>query len=90
MKFLGSTEIKITQDKNGESVPYLKITEVVLVHCHIINDDYQQDSRLSYKFVPNKPFVSLSEISPKNCIFFRTFNSEFQKIYGLQIKIFNH
>ena len=45
MKLLGSTENKITEDKNGENVPYLEITEVVLVHSNTVNNDYQQDSR---------------------------------------------
>ena len=58
MKFLESTENKITKDKNGENVPHLEITEVVLVHCNIANNDYQQDSRVSYTLVPNKPFGS--------------------------------
>ena len=53
MKLLGSTENKITKDKNGENVPHLEITEVVLVHCNIVNNDYQQDSRVLYTFVPN-------------------------------------
>ena len=56
MKLLGSTEIKITKDKNGENVPHLKITEVVLVHCNIVNNDYQKDPRVLYTFVLNKPF----------------------------------
>ena len=59
MKLLGSTENKITKDKNGENVPHLEITEVVLVHCNIVNNDYQQDSEVLYTFVPNKPFGSL-------------------------------
>ena len=46
MKVLGSTENKIAKDKNGENVPHLEITEVVLVHCNIVNNDYQQDSRV--------------------------------------------
>ena len=46
MKLLGSTENKITKDKIGENVPHLEITEVVLVHCNIVNNDYQQDSRV--------------------------------------------
>ena len=54
MTFLGSTESKITKDKNGENVPHLEITEVVLVHCNFISKDYQQDSRVLYTFVPNK------------------------------------
>ena len=51
MKLLGSTENKITKDKNGENVLHLQITEVVLVHCDIVNRDYQQDSRVSYSLV---------------------------------------
>ena len=80
MKVLGSTENKITKDKNGEHVPHLEITEVVLVHCNIVNNDYQQDSRVLYTFVPNKPFDSLLEISPTNHIFLKTFNSENDEI----------
>ena len=80
MKLLGSTENKITKDKNGENELHLEITEVVLVHCNIVNNDYQQDSRVLYTFVPNKPFGSLLEISPTNHIFLKTFNSEFQTI----------
>ena len=80
MEFLGSIENEITKDKNGESVPQIEITEVVLVYCNIFNNDYQQDSRVMYTFVPNKPFGSLLEISPTNHIFLKTFNSEFQDI----------
>ena len=80
MKLLGSTESKITKDKNGENVPHLEIVELVLVHCNLINNDYQQDSRILYTFVPNKTFRSLLEISPTNHVFLRTCNSEFQEI----------
>ena len=80
MKLLGSTENKITKDKNGENVPHLEITEVVLVHCNIVNNDYQQDSRVLYTFVSNKPFGSLLEISPTNHIFLKTFNSEYNEL----------
>ena len=59
---------------------HLEITEVVLGHCNTINNDYQQDSRVLYTFVPNKPFCSLVEISPKNRIFLKTFKSEFQEV----------
>ena len=61
-------------------MPHLKITEVVLVHCDIANNYYQQDSRVLYTFVPNKPFASLLEISPTNHIFLKTFNSEYDEI----------
>ena len=57
-ELLGITENKITTDKNGENVPHLEITEVVLVHCNIVNNDYQQDSRVLYTFAPSKPFGS--------------------------------
>ena len=58
MKLLESTENK-TKDKNGENVLHLEMTEVVLLHCDIINNDYQQDSRLLYALVPNKLLGSL-------------------------------
>ena len=80
MELLGSTKNKITKNKNGEYVPHLEITEVVLVQCNIVNNDYQQDSRVLYTFVPNKPFCTLLEISPTNHIFLKTFNSEYVKI----------
>ena len=80
MKFLGSTENKITKDKNAENVPKLEITEVVLVHCNILNNDYQQDLRGLYAFVPSKPFGSLLEISQIKHIFLKTFNSEYDAI----------
>ena len=80
MKLLGSTKSKITKDKNGENVPHLGISEVLLVHCNIVNNDYQQGSRVLYTFVPNEPFGSLLEISPTNHIFPETFNSEYDEI----------
>ena len=69
-KLLGSTESKITKDKNGENVPHLEVVELVLVHCNLVDNDYQQDSRILFSFVPNKSFGSLLEISPKNHVFF--------------------
>ena len=78
MKLLGSITNKINKNKNGKNVLHLEITEVVLVLCNIVNNDYQQDSRVVYTFVPNKPFGRLLEISPANNIFLKIFNSEFQ------------
>ena len=80
MKLFGSAENKITKAKTSENIPHLEITEIVLVHWYIANDHYQQDSRVLYIFVPDKPFGSLLEISPKNHIFLKTFSSEFQDI----------
>ena len=80
MELLGSTENKINKNKNGENVTHLKITKAVLFHCDIVNNDYQQYSRVLYTAVPNKPFDNLLEISPTNHIILKTFNTEFQTI----------
>ena len=69
MKLLESTRSKITKDKNGENVPHLEITEVLLTHCIIVNYDYQHDSRVLYTFVLNRSFGQLLDISPKKFIF---------------------
>ena len=79
MKLLGTTENKITTDKHGENVSHLEITEIVLVHCNIANNDYQQDSRVLYTYASSKPFGSLLDISSAN-IFLKTFNSEYDEI----------
>ena len=80
MKLLGSTVSKKNKDKNGENVPNLEVVEVVLVHCNLVNNDYQQESRILYTFVPNKTFGSLLEISPKSHVFLKSFNSQFREI----------
>ena len=70
MKLLGSTK-----SKNGENVSHLEITEVIIVHFNIFDNNYQQDSRVLYTFVPNKSFGQLLNVSPKNFIFVKTSNS---------------
>ena len=80
VKLLGSTKSKINKDKNGENVLHLEITVVVLVHCNLVNNDYLQDSRVLYTFVPDKPFGSLLKISQIEHIFLKTFNSEYNEI----------
>ena len=59
---------------------HLEITEVVLVHCNIVNNNYQQNLRVLYTFVPNKSFDKLLDISPANFIFCLTFNCKFSYI----------
>ena len=56
MKLLGSTKSKITKNQNGENLPYLEITEVVLIHCNVVNNNYQQKSTVLYTFAPNESF----------------------------------
>ena len=69
MKLLKNTENKITKNKNVTGLPHLEVTQVILVHCNIVNNDYQQDSRVLYTLSPNKSFGSLLEISPKSISF---------------------
>ena len=68
MKLIGSTKSEITKDKNGENVPHLEIIDEVLIHCNIVNNNYQQNSEVLYTFVPNKSFGLLLDISPKTFI----------------------
>ena len=77
MKLLGKTKSKLIETKNGKDVLPLETTEVVLVHFNIINDDYQNDSGVLYRFISNESLVKLLEISPKKIIFLETFNSKF-------------
>ena len=77
MKLLVNIKKKITKDENGQNMPHLDITEVISVHSNIVNNDYQQESRVVYTFVPNKLFSELLDISPTNFILLKTFNSEF-------------
>ena len=67
-KLVGSIKSTINKDENGENVPRLDITEVVLIHCNIANNNYQQDSRVLYTFGPNELFRLLLDISPNNKI----------------------
>ena len=91
MKLLGSTKNEITKDKTGENILHLEITEVALVHRNIVNNNYQQDSRILYTFVSNKLFGSLLEVSATNYIFLKAFNTEFLTLkYGSQFKTVNH
>ena len=80
MKLLGSTKRQITKSGNGENVPCLEITEVVLVHCSIVKNYYQQNLRVLYTFVPNKSFRQSLDISSKNFVFLKIFDSEFSYI----------
>ena len=69
MKLLGCTKNKITEDKIGGNVPHLETTEVVLVHSNFIKNDYQKDSRVLYKFIPNQLYSQLLDIHQKIDVF---------------------
>ena len=62
MTLLEITKIKITNNENSKNVHYLEITEVLLVHFNIVNNNYQQKSRVLYTFVPNKSLGQLLDI----------------------------
>ena len=59
MELLGSAKNRTTRDKNRENVSHSEIIELVLVHCNIVNNDYQQDTKVLHIFVPNKSFGQL-------------------------------
>ena len=80
VKLLGSTKNKLIKDENGKNVSRLEIAEIVLVNCDIVNNDYQEDSRVLYTFVLNKSFLQLLDNSLKRFIFSKTFNSESSSI----------
>ena len=75
MKLLGSTKDTIDADKNSENVPRSENFEVVLVHCNLVNNSYQQASRVLFTFVPNKQYGQLISISPHSLVFLK--NSEY-------------
>ena len=64
MKLLGSTKDIIDADKNSENAPRLENVEVVLVHCNLVNNSYQQASRVLFTFVLTKQYGQLISISP--------------------------
>ena len=91
MKLHESTKIKITENETGKNVPHLEINEVVLATCNIVNNDYQQDSRVLHAFFPNKLFDQLIDVSPKNLYFQKSLIQNFHIWkYSLLIKILNH
>ena len=78
MKLLGSTKKDVDKDKNGEDVPKLESVEVVLVHCNLVNNSYQQASKVLFTFVPNKQFGQLITISPYSLMILKISNAEFE------------
>ena len=80
MKLLGSTKGIIDVDKNSENLPKLENVEVVLVHCNLVNNSYQQASRVLFTFVPTKQYGQLISISPHSFVFLKTMNTEFSEI----------
>ena len=76
MKLLGSTKKEVDQDKKGEDVPKLESVEVFLVPCNLVNDKYQQTSKILFTFVPNKRFGQVMNIAPHSLTMLGTANTE--------------
>ena len=74
MELLGSTKNTIAKDGNGKNVPHLEIAEVLLIYCNTVNNNYQQNWREMYTFVPNKLFGQWLDISPTNFICLKAFD----------------
>ena len=80
MKFLGSTSNSIDKDKNSKLVPKLESVDLVLVHCNLVNNSYQQASKVLFTFVPNKKYGQLITVSAHSLIMLKTVNTEFSFI----------
>ena len=80
MKLVGSTKRDVAADKNSENVPKLESVAVVLVHCNLVQNDYQHTSKVLFSFVPNKQFGQLINISPNTLTMMNTVNTEFSHI----------
>ena len=80
MRLLGSSSDTIDGDKNSELVPKLESVDLVLVHCNVVNNNYQQASKLLFTFVPNKKYGQLFTVSPETLIMLKTVNTEFSFI----------
>ena len=80
MKLLGSTKKLIDKTKNGENILVLKVAEVVLGQCNLVDNQYQQKSEVLYSFTPNKSYAYLLNVEPSNLVFLKTYNTEFDEI----------
>ena len=80
MKFFGSTKNLISKTKSGEKVPSLEVAEVDLVHCNLVDNQYQQKSEVLYTFTPNKSYIYLLNFEPSNLAFLKAYNTEFDEI----------
>ena len=80
MKLLGSTKKDVDKDKDGEIVPKLQSLEVVLVHCNLVTNYYQHESKVLFSFVANKQFGQLINISPSSLRMMNTVNTKFSSV----------
>ena len=79
-KFLGVSQKTLTGEVDGDKVPELETVQTVLVHCNLVDNDYQGASQIFYSFVPDKSFGTLLSIQPSDFILLKTFKTEFNHI----------
>ena len=80
MQLLGSSKKDIENNKDGETVSRLETVEVALVHCNLVNNNYQQASKMLFTFVPSNQFDQLITITPHSPTMLKTTNAEFSFI----------
>ena len=80
IKLFCSTEKLIDKTKNWENVPSLGVVEVVLVQCNLVDYQYQRKSKVLYTFTPSKSYAYLLNVEPRNLVFLKTYNTEFDEI----------
>ena len=92
MQLLGSSKKVIDKNKIGELVPRLETVDVVLAHCNLVNNKYQEASKVLFTFEPNKQFGKLITTTPHPPTMLKTTNAEFSfiEIIGLQTKTIDH
>ena len=88
MKLLGSTKKEVDKDKDGENVSRLESVKKALVHCSLVENDYQDTSKVLFSFAPNKQFGQLINISQLSLTMANTVNTEFSYVeFDLQTKL---
>ena len=87
MRLLGSLTDTIDSDKNSKLVPKLESVDLVLVHCNLVNNSYQQASKVLFTFVPNKKYGQLITVSPNSLIMLKIILNFHLLKFGLRIKI---
>ena len=80
MRLLGSSTDTIDGDKNSELAPKLERVDLVLVHSNLVNNSYQQGSKVLFTLLPNKKYGQLKAVSPESLIMLKTVNTEFSFI----------
>ena len=80
MKLFGTTKILTEKTKTGENVSSIEVLEVALVQCNLVDNQYQQKSEVLYTFMPNKSYAYMLNVGPRNLVFLKTCNTEFDEI----------